>query len=319
MGGPEARQVRHSCAVPHDDAREGVNLGCAVADVRDPVQDATIPLWLLYPTRAPTRAERFGPYALDAALDGAPAGEALPLVVISHGTGGSPWVYRDLAAYLVRAGFVVALPAHPGNHRGDNSLEETAANLENRPRHVRYVIDAAYAHPAVGPRVSRAGVSVIGHSLGGYTALAVAGGRPSALPHQTADGKARPLAVTHDPRVTALVLLAPATVWFAAEGALLDVDLPILMRTGALDTVTPSVHAEIVQRGIGDPKQLAHRVVPGAGHFAFLSPFPDAMTRPDFPPSQDPEGFDRRAYLPVLGADVLAFLQGSRGARTVEV
>ncbi|MFL5350272.1 MAG: hypothetical protein ACJ8AT_36315 [Hyalangium sp.] len=36
---------------------------------------------------------------------------------MSHGTGGSPWTYRGMAAHLARAGFVVALPEHPGNNR----------------------------------------------------------------------------------------------------------------------------------------------------------------------------------------------------------
>jgi len=34
------------------------------------------------------------------------------------------------------------------------------------------------------------------------------------------------------------------------------------------------------------------------------------MTGPLFPPSQDPPGFDRAAYLPVLCGEVHAFLRG---------
>ncbi len=58
-----------------------------------------------------------------------------------------------------------------------------------------------------------------------------------------------------------------------------------------------------------DAGRIDHAVVPGAGHFAFLSPFPPAMTRPEFPPSQDPEGFDRAAYQPRLCAEIVAFLR----------
>lgn len=70
---------------------------------------------------------------------------------------------------------------HPGNCRGDDGLAGTLENLVNRPRHVRLVIDAAFADAALGPRLGP-GVAVVGHSLGGYTALAVAGGEPSAFP-----------------------------------------------------------------------------------------------------------------------------------------
>lgn len=287
--------------------------GCRALDVADVVQGARVPTWVLYPTRAPEQVERFGPYSLAVATGAPAAGEGLPLVVISHGNNGSPWTYRGMAAHLARAGFVVALPEHPGNSRSDGSLAGTAANLENRPRHVRLVLDALFADEHLGPRLSRSGAGVIGHSIGAYTALAVAGGRPSAFPHEVPDGQARAVPVARDPRVRALVLLAPASPWFMAEGALAGVDVPILMRTGELDAHTPAMHAEIVLRGLPDPRRVDHRVVPGAGHFSFQSPFPPAMTRPEFPPSQDPPGFDRLGFQPVLHAEILAFLRASLG------
>jgi dienelactone hydrolase len=84
------------------------------------------------------------------ALDAPPADGVWPLVVISHGNSGTPWAYRQLAKHLVLAGFVVALPAHTGNTRLDNSLAGTAANLANRPRHLTLAIDAVLAEPLGG-------------------------------------------------------------------------------------------------------------------------------------------------------------------------
>jgi len=288
-----------------------VTVGYRALDVADEVQGARVPVRVLYPTRAPERLEHFGPYPLAVATDGPVEGERLPLVVISHGTGGSPWTYRGLAAHLARAGFVVALPEHPGNNRSDNSLAGTAVNLENRPRHVRLVLDALFADAQLGQRLLPDGVGVVGHSMGGYTALAVAGGRPSAFPNETPDGQARVVPVVRDARVRALVLLAPASPWFMAEGALADVDVPILMRTAERDEHTPAMHAEIILQGLPHPRRIDHRVVPNAGHFSFQSPFPPAMTRPEFPPSQDPAGFDRVAFQPVLHAEILTFLRAS--------
>ncbi|HWN70696.1 MAG TPA: hypothetical protein VNM90_23810, partial [Haliangium sp.] len=102
-------------------------------------------------------------------------------------------------------------------------------------------------------------------------------------------------------------------VWYMLEGALAGVDLPILMRTGEHDAHTPAMHAGIILRGLPNPQCIDHRVVPGAGHFSFQSPFPPAMTRPEFPPSQDPPGFDRVAYQPVLHAEIETFLRASLG------
>jgi len=278
-------------------------------DVIDEVQGARVPCWLVYPTRSPEQEARFGPYALHVARDAAIEGEALPLVVVSHGTGSTPWVLRDLARTLARHGFVVALVEHPGNSRSDDHLARTAVNLVSRPRHLRLVVDAAYGDPVVGARLAPGAVAVIGHSLGGYTALALAGGRPGAFPHETPDGRGGALEVTHEPRVRALVLLAPATPWFAQDEALRGVRVPILMRTGEHDPHTPPIHAEIVLRGVADRSQVDHEVVAGAGHFSFLSPFPAAMRSPTFPPSQDPPGFDREAYQPRLAAEIIAFLR----------
>jgi hypothetical protein len=61
---------------------------------------------------------------------------------------------------------------------------------------------------------------------------------------------------------------------------------------------------------VRDPRRVDHVVVPGAGHFAFVSPFPPEMVRPGFLPSQDPPGFDRAAYQPVLNGEILGFLRG---------
>jgi predicted dienelactone hydrolase len=288
-----------------------IAVGCRELEVLDVVQGARVPSWVLYPARAAERIERFGPYEMPLALGAPIEGRALPLVAISHGNGGSPWTHRGTAIHLARAGFAVALLEHSGNSRSDNSLAFTAANLENRPRHLRLLIDAVFEDQEVGPRLATSGAGLIGHSIGACTALALAGGRPSSFANEEADGVARPVPVARGERVRALVLLAPASVWYMADGALASVAVPILMRTAERDAHAPPLHAEIIVRGISDPRQVDHQIVPNAGHFSFQSPFPPAMTRPDFPPSQDPAGFDRAAYQAVLNAEMLAFLQGA--------
>lgn len=285
------------------------NVGCHALRVADEVQAVVVPAWVLYPTRDDERTEHFGPYALAVAVDGSPEGDGMPLVVVSHGTGGTPWAYRDLARSLARSGWIVALVEHTGDSRNDDRLAQTIANLENRPRHVARVLDAAFADPLLGPRIGREQVAMIGHSMGGYTALAVAGGNPSSLPHESPDGVGRPLSVTHDARIRALVLMAPATPWFLRDGALSEVDVPILLLTAENDDYTPPEFGALVARGVRSPARVEARVVAGAGHFAFMSPFPPAMVRPDFPPSQDPREFDRAAYQAILQVEVRDFLE----------
>lgn len=93
-----------------------------------------------------------------------------------------------------------------------------------------------------------------------------------------------------------------------APGALQHVRLPILMFTGERDTQTDAFHSTIVTEGAGDASLVDHRIVPNAGHYSFLSPFPPEMTNAGFAPSQDPEGFDRERFHEQMYADILAFL-----------
>jgi len=267
------------------------------------------PALVLYPSDSPERSEKLGPYEFSVAMNAPIAARAFPLIVVSHGSGGTPLSHRTLAAHLARNGFVVAMPEHPGNNRNNNALVDTLDNLTGRPRHIRQVIDWAFAGSPFASSLQPDWVAMVGQSMGGYTALAVAGGVPTSLPRESPDGQPRRIAVEPDPRVKALVLLAPATPWFMAAGALRGVQLPILLWTAEKDTITPEFHADLVKAGVPDPSQIEHRIAASAGHFSFLSPFPETMTNPAFAPSQDPEGFDRKRFHDDLNAGVLQFLR----------
>lgn len=253
-------------------------------------------LFCFYPTEAEESVQTVGPYSFPAA-SGAPAASLRQLlIVISHGTGSTPLVFRELGVRLARHGYPVVGVEHPGNNRNDNRLANTMAILEQRPRDIRRAIDWARAEWSVPERAV-----VIGHSLGGYTGLACAGGQGSFY--------TQPFSVEPDPRVIALVLLAPAASWFQSPGALDAVRVPVLMLTGDKDPHTPPFHARVVTSGLPKDTPMDHRVVANAGHFSFQDPFPEAMRSPAFPPSQDPEGFDRAAFQQQWHGWLLDFLK----------
>ncbi|WP_437758111.1 alpha/beta hydrolase family protein [Sorangium sp. So ce1389] len=272
--------------------------------VRDAIKDLSFPVLLMYPTDVPARVVSMGPYSLEVAPDAPLPGATSPLVIISHGGGGTPLAYRTLASYLARSGYLVAMPEHPGDNRHDQSLSETVENLENRPRHVRLTIDALFSDAEIGPHLQRDNVALLGHSMGGYTALAVAGGQPWTGPGQK-------VAVTSDPRVKALVLMAPAACWFVPNDALQDVRVPILLLVAEHDRIAPRWQGQLVLDLVPGRAQVTYKIVENAGHFSFLSPFPPHMCNPGFLPATDPAGFDREAFQRQLQEDVRGFLDVS--------
>ncbi len=275
------------------------NLGCRTLDLPFPVR-------VLYPTETPGRSERFGAHELELAHDAPIAVHRMFTVAISHGTGGTPFAYRGLAKALVAAGHAVALITHPGNNRDDDSLANTPQNLEARPRHVTQALDAAFTDAHLASHLVPDRAAVFGHSMGGYTALAVCGAKPMALPQQTADGKAAPVAVTPDPRVVAAILFAPALPWLMAPGALDGVHAKVMVRACEKDEAAPPFFIEKIVRALPPSAELDYAVVPGAGHFACFWPLHPLLA--NLPPGQDPPGFDRAAYQPMLHADVIGFL-----------
>jgi predicted dienelactone hydrolase len=204
---------------------------------------------------------------------------------------------------------VVGVPEHPFNNRNDNSRAESLQLLADRPRHLQVVADWFFqGHLALHLQPQR--YAVIGHSLGAYTALAAAGGLPTSLPHESPDRQAYCIAVSADARVRSLVLLAPATPWFRLPGALSNVRVPILMVASYHDFQVPYFYlCQLVLDGVPDRSQVDYRLVEQAAHYSFLSPWPDALKSPAVPPSQDPPGFDRPAFLAGLYVDISTFLE----------
>jgi predicted dienelactone hydrolase len=253
----------------------------------------------MYPTDEPARDVAIGPYSMTISVDAPVAAGRFPVVVISHGSGGSHLLYRAIASRLAQCGYVVVMPEHPGNNRVDNSLADSDENLVQRPRQIVRALDAVHADPELGPHLSGP-AGMVGHSIGAYTALAVAGGKPSSR-------TGAPLDVVSDPRVRSLVLLAPVAFWYVPEGSLREVSADILIFGGDADQVAPAWHAHLIQAQVPDPARVDYRVVPRAMHYSFLSPFPAAMRSPTFMPAIDLDGFDRDAFHERLALQVHEF------------
>lgn len=138
--------------------------------------DGNGPVTVYYPSGGEGQRVQMGPFALQLDRQGQPVQGNARLVVISHGSGGSPWTHTDLARSLVDDGFVVALPLH----RGDNYIDPSSPGPDSwklRPFEVSRAIDAVAQDPRFAPLLSLDRVGMYGMSAGGHTALSLAGGR----------------------------------------------------------------------------------------------------------------------------------------------
>jgi predicted dienelactone hydrolase len=163
-----------------------------------------------------------------------------PLVVYSHGSGGLRYIASSYTEAIASNGYIVAAPDHTGNTAADRLLGAEAefdVNALNRPNDVEAVINAMLDPTSTETAgfvasVDPDSIAVTGHSFGGFTTMAMAGGYTNALG-----------SFTPDPRVDPLIPLAPAS--GDGSGRLLsDADLeaitvPMLLMVGTNDQVTP--------------------------------------------------------------------------------
>ena len=293
---------------------------------------------LYYPTQAAELAIAMGPFPAHVAPQATPDAAFKGLIVISHGLAGSELVHESLAEALARSGYLVAALRHPGDNWQDQSLiaRGPAAYLDERPRHVSRVLDALLADPQWSARIARdAGgprIGALGHSAGGYTVLALAGGRfdvarlrahcvaqgaddpifcrrtgSNALPAATAGATLDPSTVA-DRRVRAVVALAPVGAVFD-PASLEGIAIPVTIYVAAKDRfLVPRFHGQWVASHM--PAATLH-VVPNAWHFAFVDPPTSAIPSEDGDLRDDPLGFDRPAFLRQLQSDLPAFFDAA--------
>jgi predicted dienelactone hydrolase len=168
--------------------------------------------------------------ATPAFRDVARAPGTFPLVLFSHGNNGIRFQSFFFAGHLASHGYVVATPDHHGNTFVDTLLGIVdPQSAVNRPRDLSFLIDQLLAFSATPGHflegaIDPDAIGVSGHSFGGYTALAIAGG-------------AFPLGDFHDARVKAILPQAPAALF--PDAFYPTITVPTLILGGSIDETTP--------------------------------------------------------------------------------
>ncbi|WP_052049724.1 alpha/beta hydrolase [Leptolyngbya sp. KIOST-1] len=229
-----------------------------------------------------TDAERGRTYAADVflpqTLTAGPG--SIPVVVISHGLGDSRTSFFDLATHAASHGFAVALPEHVGSNYTQKQALLTGLDREtfkardflDRPLDVSFLLNELERLNAstFDNRLNVDRVAVVGHSFGGYTALALGGASidferlaqrcdPAAnllldaamvLECRALELRSDPAVMdrltqgTRDDRVQLVMAFATVSNLFGPRG-MAPVAVPVMLFGGDLDLVAPVVPQQV--------------------------------------------------------------------------
>ena len=320
----------------------GANAYAAIGMVELPSDSTSGPITIFYPTHQAEQGEQRGPFQFEAAIDAPLAPANHRLIIISHGSPASPWVYLDLIRNLVASGFIVAMPEHyADNYRNDS--EPGPPSWKRRPIEVSRAIDRVGMDRRFTSALDLARVGMYGMSAGGHTALTLAGGRwsPARLRshcqehisedfHTCAglylslnggllDGLKKYLvkAVINakfddrtwyqhtDPRIAAIVAGVPFAVDFDPDSlAQPGIAVGIISAKGDRWLV-PKFHSEPIINACSTCENLLE--LESGGHGALLSPLPKDMSDRLAPLIGDPPDFRRETEVPRVNSAITEF------------
>ncbi len=280
-----------------------------------------------------------GAVARDAALANSPA--AMPVMLASHGTGGTAVSLGWLGRRLARHGIVMLAANHHGNTAVAPYRPEGFLCWWERARDLTVLLNHVAAEGSLAGRLDLERVGAVGFSLGAHAALSLLGGltdmdRFRAWADRTGGRLARDprefpdladqfpdlmatrspfraswerRALSHrDPRVKAALLLAPAPpVRAFTDESLAAIAAPVDMMIGGADVEAPALDgAEWLMERL--PQTSIERLGAAVGHFVFLPEATEAGRSAASALCTDAAGVDRRAIHDAAAAAVLSLV-----------
>ncbi len=287
--------------------------------LQDRQRDRTIPVDIYYPQQN----------SLTSAL------RPTPLVVISPGLGANRQFFSYLARHLASHGLTVAALEHPDRSKKNISDLSSpnkllpATEFINRPKDISFVLDEfskLNQQPGLlQGKLNTQTVSTIGHSLGGYTALALAGGELN-LPQLRQECKDKnPLSQApadwlqcgaanlidskvelQDKRVKSAIALNPVVGQLFGENGLNKVKIPVLILASTEDAITPILNHQLRPfNQLGDRKYLVTAI--GGTHLSVGNPNSQAIT--DTGVIKERRGLEAQPLRQLISGVSLAFIK----------
>lgn len=229
-----------------------------------------------------------------------------PLVLLSHGSGGSALMMAWLGTVLAAHGYIAAAVNHPGNNALETYTIQGFTLGWERAVDLSKVLDGMLADREFGRRIDAGRVGAAGFSFGGYTTMELAGGIGKldvqaiqgrcGSPHPT-DSLCTPILEfpdlvpkanrllqadapyaaalnesdeSHrDPRIKAVFAIAPAVAEVFSPETLSRISIPVEIVAGASDPVAPpATNARYLAAHIPHAKLTIYPG--GVAHYTFL-------------------------------------------------
>ncbi|MEM7556823.1 MAG: alpha/beta hydrolase [Cyanobacteria bacterium P01_A01_bin.84] len=225
--------------------------------------------------------------------------DTTPLIVISHGIAEDRKSFAHVAKHLASYGFAIAVLEHPDDNsrkfqrffKGFGSLPDPQRFI-NRPKDVTFLLDTLERtiekNPSQLGNINISEVGVIGHSVGGYTVLALSGGEVNLplLYQKCLDNtslnastllQCRATKISdiptplQDKRVKAVIAINPVTSWLFGKSGLSKIKIPTMIVAGSDDIISPAVPEQIRPfTWISSPEKYLV-VIKGGTHFSVLN------------------------------------------------
>lgn len=280
------------------------------AALRNADGSSAVPITVWYPAQAdahetplvigPDDAPLFATGS--AAADAPPASGRYPVVLLSHGFGGTARMMAWFGTAFAREGFVVIAVDHPGSNGREPITGNGAAWWWERAEDLKAAWKTVQADPELSPHIDATRLGVAGFSAGGFAAL-VAGGARVDVQHfadfcqkHPNDGVCAPQLEAPDltarnigtwlkdpsmqarfkdaagdhavPGVRAVFVMAPAIVQGLASDSLKRMQVPVSILVGTADTVAPpATNADVVAKSVPGAKEQR---LPNVTHYDFL-------------------------------------------------
>jgi predicted dienelactone hydrolase len=259
-----------------------------------------------------------------------------PLIMLSHGTGGGRITLEWLADALVQKGFIVASVDHWGNTY-NNKIAINFVTPWQRPQDISFVLTGLLNDKDFGSVIDAGRIGAAGFSIGGYTVIALAGGKLDldALDKftETTEGKKeitlpefpnladqiddkavaesfRTSPDLMDKRIKAFFAICPAIgQGFISRQQLKRVTAPMYIVGAQSDSIAPVItNAKTYHKLIPKSKLL---IIPGkTGHYVFLNEGSAEMKPTGGIYFNDDASVDRKAIHQQVGDVAAKFFAG---------